>query len=78
MICNKCGKLLPDDATKCDNCFSEVEKIDFEKFKKNFMPKKNVKELIITVILIIIIIAIGFIIYSNIKNFDFSGGIKNS
>ena len=77
MVCNGCGRIIPDDATKCDYCLEEVQKIDVEKYKKNFMPKRNAKELIITFFLIIVLILIGFILYNNIKNFVSGEGISD-
>lgn len=76
MVCNGCGRIIPDDAQKCDFCYTEVEKIDVEKYKKSFMPKRNAKELILTFILIIALIIIGFILYGNIKNFTSGEGLN--
>lgn len=76
MVCNGCGRMIPDDATECNYCFEKVKKIDIEKYKKSFMPKRNAKELIITFLLILILIVIGFILYKNITNFTSGEGIK--
>ncbi len=76
MVCNGCGRIISDDAEKCDFCYTEVEKIDVEKYKKSFMPKRNVKELTITFFLILILVVIGFVLYKNITNFTSGEGLN--
>ena len=78
MVCNGCGRTISDDSTKCEYCFEEVEKIDVEKYKKSFMPQKNAKELIITFVLILILVLIGYILYHNITNFTSGEGLKKN
>lgn len=78
MVCNRCGRIISDDATKCNYCFEEVQKIDIEKYKKSFMPKRNFKELAITFFLILVLITIGFILYNNIKTFSIEDNINNT
>lgn len=76
MICNGCGRMIPDDATECNYCFEKVKKIDVDMYKKSFMPKRNAKELIMTFLLILVLIIIGIILYNNIKNFTKGEGLK--
>ena len=76
MICNRCGKELSEDATRCDNCFSEVEKIDVEKFKQSLKPKKHTKEKILILVLILILVFVGIYMFKSMESTDTTGGLK--
>ena len=39
MVCNGCGRIISDDAEKCDFCYTEVEKIDVE---NNIIPSGSI------------------------------------
>ena len=76
MICNRCGKELAEDATRCDNCFEEVERIDVEKFKQNMKPKKNTKEIVLIFFLVIVLIFVGIYMVKSIDNTNVTDGLK--
>lgn len=76
MICNRCGKELSDDATRCDNCFEEVEKIDVEKFKQSLKPKKHTKEKLLILLLIIVLVFVGIYMFKSMESTDTTGGLK--
>ena len=69
-VCNDCGKENPIDATECEHCGCPFEEetavtasgqtVQVEK------PKKNLKKIIIPIVVAVVIIAVGLIIY-NVK-----------
>ncbi len=62
-ICGECGKEIDINAAECPHCGCPVET---EKIAVAEKPKKNMKKLIIPIVIVVIVAIIGIVIY-NIK-----------